>query len=156
MKWEVLRVLPLSYIIFFQPTEKSKLSTDQCFGVLPIPGPGHSINLLEHTDDKRMLIIRDSFSYGTWNVLIIRGFSSVKLYIFSMMTEHAHLIGLYKYYINALPPIWQQNRDQNNAINTWKEVRWYSGISWLNEENKEIQNKLRQKLGYKPRERNCS
>lgn len=34
------------------------------------------------------------------------------------MTEHAHLTGLYKYRIDTLPPNWQQNRDQNEAVKT--------------------------------------
>lgn len=73
-------------------------------------GPGHSANLPKHTDDKRMLITGDLFSHGTWNFLIIGGFASVKLYRFSVMTERAHLIGLYKYCTDAFPPNWQQKQ----------------------------------------------
>lgn len=37
---------------------------------------------------------------------------------FSVMTAHVHLTGLYKHHIEAFPPNWQQNRDQNEAVKT--------------------------------------
>ena len=77
---------------------------DWGLGELPIPDPGHSAKLPEHTDDKTMLMTGDLFSYGTWNFLIIGGLASVKWDRFSTMTEHAHLIVLYKYCVDDLPP----------------------------------------------------
>lgn len=35
-----------------------------------------------------------------------------------MMIERAQSIRLYKYCIEALPPNWQQNGDQNEAVKT--------------------------------------
>lgn len=149
---EGLRVLPLSYVT----TDRPEIPTDLRFGVLPIPGPGHSADLSEHTDDKKMLITGDLFSHGTWNFLIMRGFASVKLYRFSVMTAHVRLTGWYKYRVDAFPPNWLQNRDQNEAVKTWRKVRRSSGISWLHDGNKEVESKPRWKQRYKPWEGVCS
>ena len=55
-----------SFLGYFHSATKSpEIPTDLGFGVLPIPGPGHSANLLEYTDDKKILITADLFSYGT-------------------------------------------------------------------------------------------
>lgn len=50
---------------FLQPRKRTELPKDWGFGVLPISDPSSSVNLPEHTDDKRMLITTDLFSYGT-------------------------------------------------------------------------------------------